>query len=101
MITPQRHVRKWLHNHNKSALELSAMLGKSSSYVSTFLCPSGGNPVAIQVLDEWVHFPPEILRSAVHKLALLNKKKRRQIDYKAQQLFDTRMRAWKAPKEVV
>ena len=87
-MTPQRHVRDWLHNHHTSAVELSLMVGKSESYVSTFICPSGGNPVATQVLDEFVNFPPEILRSAKNKLALLNKKKKRQIDFEAQQLFD-------------
>ena len=100
-MTPQRHVRDWLHNHNTSAIELSKMLRRADSYVATFLCPSGGNPVAIKVIDKIVDFPDEFLQAAVKKLNLLNKKRRRQIDKDAQGLRNELIMAWKAPKEVV
>ena len=100
MITPKSHVRNWLHNHNTSAVELSGMVRKSPVYVASFLAPSGGKPAAILVLHKVVDFPPELIRAANLKQALMNKRKRRAINRKAQKLFDQGMRAWKAPKEL-
>ena len=98
-MTPQRHVRDWLIKHNTTAIELSAMVGKSPTYAPTYLSPSGGNPAATLVLDKIVHFSPQIMRDAYSKQTLMNKKKRREIDKKAGRLLSKRMMAWKAPKE--
>ena len=99
MITPQRHVRLWLYNHHKSARQLSAMVGRSSSYVDGFLCPAGVNPVAIKALDKHVHFPPEIMREADRKIGLLHHKKRWAIEQEVQPQRNRLIQAWKAPKE--
>ena len=100
-MTPQRHVREWLTKHHTTAIELSGMVGKSPTYVPTFLCPSGGKPAATLVLNKVVHFSDAIMRTAYHKQTLMNQKKRREYDEKAGQLFSERIAAWKAPREVV
>ena len=98
-MTPQRHVRDWLHNHNTSAIELSFMVGKSSSYVSRFLCPSGGNATAIKLLDPVVHFPPKIVEDADEEITA--KQKKRDVTDEILHQHNELIMAWKAPKEVV
>ena len=96
-MTPQRHVREWLIEHHTTAIELSAMVGKSPTYVSTFLCPSAGNPGAIIVLDKKVHFPPWILQAAIEKR---DSKKPKPPSQESLRLHMDLIQAWKAPKEV-
>ena len=98
-MTPQRHVRDWLHNHKTSAIELSFMVGKSSSYVSRFLCPSGGNATAIKLLDPVVHFPPKIVEDADEEITA--KQKKRDVTDELLRHHNDLIMAWKAPKEVV
>ena len=96
-MTPQRHVRNWLHNHNTSAIELSLMVGKGAAYVSTFLCRSGGNPGAIIVLDKKVHFPPWILQAAIEKR---DSRKSKPSSHNTLRWHMDLIMAWKAPKGV-
>ncbi len=98
MITAQRHVREWLIKHHTSAIELSAMVGKSPTYVPSFLSPSGGNAAAIKIIDPVVHFPPKIMEDVDNEIALKRKKRRWQVDFAAQGRRNDAIREWKLHK---